>query len=190
MQTATIKDFLQNEGFALSDSEIEARLDAMSYTGSDKRLREFDKSVLKYMKAGLEHYSPSGLYIVQDGDSVFYVGKSQDILDRLVAHMGCHARFSGPSRLGRFILDNAPDSGDWTITALTVDEVAAIAKTQFSEHSYRVDQAEQVLIAGLRPALNRALTVNGCQAIPEKYKKGWDDEGAGAMRAVRAAMGE
>ena len=138
------------------------------------------------------------LYIVQDGDATFYVGKSQDIPNRIMSHMGERNPPYGQdvqcSDLGTFMIDNAPASRNWTVRMLTVgavgDALGDALGVGFSEHPHSVDQAERALIAMLRPALNRALTINGCQAIPKSYKNRWDDNGEGAMRAARTALGE
>ena len=179
MIETTLRQFLESGGYPVQDTSLVVR-----------GVKLFGENAAKYLKA-VTGESASGLYIVSDGDNIFYVGKSKDVFTRLLQHLGRHWRGAGiPSPLGRFVLDNAPVSADWTIATLTVDDVAAMTGVQFSEHSCRTDQAEQALIAYLRPALNDALTISGCQAIPKSYKNRWDDNGEGALRATRAILGE
>lgn len=175
MRKATLQTFLANGGFPLPGDNPLAYLAA-----------SFGQSALKYLRA-VTGESASGLYVVSDDDNTFYVGKSEDIYRRIAQHLGRLWRGGrNLSPLGRFILDNAPASSAWTITALTVDDVAAMTGAQFSEHPYRVDQAEQALISFLRPALNSALTARGCQSIPKRYV----NERGDGMRAARLALGE
>jgi len=64
------------------------------------------------------------LYVVRDGDVVFYVGKSQDVIDRLRSHVGkgTWGHMSGRSSLGRLIEDNLPGARHWQIELLTPSE--------------------------------------------------------------------
>ena len=61
------------------------------------------------------------LYVVRDGDVVFYVGRSRDVEDRLLSHMGkgWWGWSQGKSSLGQLIEDNHPESLNWQIELLT-----------------------------------------------------------------------
>jgi len=68
-----------------------------------------------------DHY----LYLVRDGGVVFYVGRSQYVPDRLLAHMGKGPwgwRGTSASTLGQTVEQNLPESLAWQIELFTPGE--------------------------------------------------------------------
>lgn len=60
------------------------------------------------------------LYVVRDGDVIFYVGRSHDVVERLLAHMGKGWwGWQGTSSLGELVGYNQPESLAWQIELLT-----------------------------------------------------------------------
>jgi hypothetical protein len=55
----------------------------------------------------MEAYS---VYVIRDGDLVFYVGQSDDVVNRLYDHLGDGPYSADPSSIGRLIIDNVPAS--------------------------------------------------------------------------------
>jgi hypothetical protein len=124
------------------------------------------------------------IYVVREGDIVFYVGQSHDPVDRLLQHLSHpEASFQQlPSALGQLILDNRPGSLAWEIDLMTMADcrpfvarrcpawlwpVELSAETQPTGAQSReaalvarawedryVGWAEQAMIDHLRPALN------------------------------------
>lgn len=118
------------------------------------------------------------LYMIRDGDTVFYVGQSQNPISRLWDHLG-HGR-ALPSRTGRFIHINAPESLAFQIEILSPGEVSneileaakywsnlAGIKLHF-DHGL-ITQAEQILIAKYAPCFNVVYNRDPTP-LPEKYK--------------------
>lgn len=120
---------------------------------------------------GLGHH----VYIVRDGDVVFYVGRSGDPLDRLRTHMGKGAWSwcTGASQLGQFIVANWPESRDWQVELLTVADCAtwirALCPGYILERC-ESDVAEQAAIVALHPCLNTIYNEQP-SAIPKRYKR-------------------
>ena len=129
------------------------------------------------------------VYVVRDGDVVFYVGQSDDPVDRLLAHAGLGAwgHLTGTSSLGRTIEDNLPSARGWTIELWTVQECkeALVDETTESQR-WDKDLAEEEMILRQRPYLN-AIHNRGGYSLPERYRK---NTGVGAARAVLAAFGD
>ena len=53
-----------------------------------------------------EHYR---IYVIRDGETVFYVGQSHNPHNRLLEHMTLS--WTEPSLIGTFIRENAPTTG-------------------------------------------------------------------------------
>lgn len=149
----------------LLDGELDARFESI--------LDDFAKGVIK----DLPIYR---LYVVRDGDTVFYVGQAGDVVDRLYGHLGqgSWSWATGMSELGKLIKANLPTSRDWRIELYTIGELGVNG----------VDLAEEALIDILRPCLNRALNRNP-SALPDKYINR-DAQGRAQSRAVFAVFGE
>ena len=128
------------------------------------------------------------VYVVRDGDVVFYVGQSDGPVERLEAHAGQGTwGFTGPSSLGRTIKDNLPSARAWTIELWTVQECKeALADESTRTWRWDKDLAEVKMIQRRRPYLN-AIYNQGGYSLPERYHK---NTGEGAIRAVLAAFGD
>jgi hypothetical protein len=74
---------------------------------------------------------PTGarIYIVRDGDLVFYVGVlERPILDHLLEHFGVVVGGPPADRLGRLMLDNAPSSNGWMVDLLSLVDSEPIVR--------------------------------------------------------------
>lgn len=124
---------------------------------------------------------PYEIYVIRDEETIFYVGKSVDPEDRLLGHMGMdwHAT---TTPIGRFIIEQAPASGNWLFLQYTVEECIPFVheyRATLSKELYAilsmcnpcdVDVAEEALIHLHRPHFNKAMNYNPCP-LPEKYRK-------------------
>ncbi len=121
------------------------------------------------------------LYLVRDGTTVFYVGRSSDPASRL---RGGHLNPSERSKLGILIKQHLPLSLDWTLELFEIAECGAIvAQWQPNEYqrfqTYRDDErycwvsrdiAERAMIACYHPCFN----VQGNPSptpLPEQYQR-------------------
>lgn len=113
------------------------------------------------------------IYSVSDHEHtvIFYVGQSKNSLRRLFDHLGIkkpnkQSQFKGqPSTLGQLILDCRPESLNWLIFLWPL--------TAIQEHLAlfdlpTIDEAEHLLIAHLRPCLNKADNPNPAP-LPQRY---------------------
>ena len=117
------------------------------------------------------------LYVVWDGKVVFYVGQGANVVDRLLSHLGegSWGWTGGDTPLGRLIMANLPESFDWTINLLTINDCASYLKKAgfslcddpFALHS-NIDLCEQALIGCLHPCLNGTYNDNPTR-LPEHY---------------------
>jgi hypothetical protein len=108
------------------------------------------------------------LYLIHDGETVFYVGQSQNPYNRFLAHMGLAGR-NAPSEVGTFIRENAPASGDWTFEQYTLEDCS-----QVIEACRNVDDAEEALIKLYRPYFNAAANPDPVP-LPARYKSSYRD---------------
>ena len=120
------------------------------------------------------------LYVVRDGDTIFYVGQSKSIESRFLEHLGISARGwpAYESQLGRLIRENAPESQHWQV------ELYSIKELEVDD----VDFAEEALINILRPCLNARYN-DDPSVLPDRYIDR-DAREAAQKRAVLAAFGE
>lgn len=109
---------------------------------------------------------PYEIYVIRDEETIFYVGKSVNPEDRLLSHLGMDWR-ANSSPIGRFIIEQAPASGDWLFLQYTVKEMQTILGLC---DPCNVDVAEETLIHLHRPHFNKAMNYNPCP-LPEKYRK-------------------
>ena len=111
------------------------------------------------------------VYVVRDGDVVFYVGQSDGPVERLEAHVGRGAwGWTGTSSLGRTIEDNLPGARDWTIELWTVQECKeALADETTKLWRWDKDSAEQAMLHSRHPCLNVTHNENG-QRLPDCYR--------------------
>ncbi len=107
-----------------------------------------------------EYLGPYGfiVYVIRDGDSVLYVGKSsRSVVNRLLEHLGMGGNWRKyvPDRVGEFILDHRPESLDWQVDLMTINDCASYIRQQFPMFvNWDVDTAEQAMIETYRPDLN------------------------------------
>lgn len=108
------------------------------------------------------------LYVVRDGDVVFYVGRSQDVISRLLSHMGLGRRGKwSVSSLGALIKDNLPTSHNWAVTLLALSD-CGVDPGRYSYRDEDTDFAEVALIRFCKPCLNSAHNP-GASALPDRY---------------------
>ena len=104
------------------------------------------------------------LYLVRDGETILYVGKSRDVIERLRGHLGDGGWvFYGPSQLGEMIRVNLPQSRGWEVVLLTPADCGA----------GDIDDAEEELIAHYNPHLNVMLKRHSSGDLPTQYKTPW-----------------
>ena len=126
---------------------------------------------------------PCTLYMVRDGETVFYIGKSGSPINRILQHMGLADHFAATSPIGRCILANAPESDEWLFEMYTVDDCApffvgsAIKLPPANvRHPEFVDIAEMQMIKYWRPCLN-IICNRDASPIPAKYRD-WQNCGS------------
>lgn len=135
------------------------------------------------------------MYVVRDGDVIFYVGVSQSPRFRLCQHLGIagpHSFYRSPekfiadveagkadvlgcSQVGRCILDNAPNSLQWAFDIYEQADASAVLQREDPTrrpspqnwYSQRT-WVEDALIRELRPYLNRMGNPHE-RELPEKY---------------------
>jgi len=109
------------------------------------------------------------VYMVRDGEVVFYVGKSKDPVERLLGHCGRGGWvFGGKSALGYLIEANSPEARQWQVELLTITDCEPYVKwrwwsgqrhlwteeeRRFKEKNVIAD-CEVALIDRYRPCLN------------------------------------
>ena len=122
------------------------------------------------------------IYLVRDGDIIFYVGQSRNLAQRISEHLG-HGRKSA-SDLGELILGNMPDSENWIIEFHTIKDCSGKVKEHYgidySQYTLddfcrsemllktAIDFSEIVMINDCRPCLNVTYNANRT-ALPLKY---------------------
>jgi len=111
------------------------------------------------------------IYLIRDGDTVFYVGKStRGVVNRILAHCGLSTRGSLRDNLGEFIFCNRPDSLTWQADLFTFEDCKPIIAEVFpNQKRIDIDWAELALITRYRPCLNRAGNTDP-NLLPARYK--------------------
>jgi hypothetical protein len=114
------------------------------------------------------------IYVVRDGDSVFYVGKSDDdCFSRLRTHLGHDFRGQrSVSMLGEVIVRNLPESRHWTVELYTNEDTKRVVPKQMYEGFFQwpTDYAEMAMIQTLKPYLNVKLNSRNRREIPTRYR--------------------
>jgi len=111
------------------------------------------------------------LYVYRDEDTIFYVGRSIHPYTRLLEHLGKGARLPWPDRVGQIILDNMPESLNWTMEIWELKElITAKEYEQIAMHDVFIQTCEEELIYRLGPCLNAIVNKNGSH-LPERYNK-------------------
>jgi hypothetical protein len=128
-------------------------------------------------------WGPFCIYVFRDSDFVLYVGKTdQNIIDRIAQHLGL--TYWSESQVGKLVEDNAPESYNWCVDLLTLDECVPIVKSYFpSAEMVDVALAEQALILEYSPALNSLLNPHP-RALPRKYTSRKDSRIKDAYRKM------
>ncbi len=123
------------------------------------------------------------VYIFRDNDFVLYVGKTENnIIDRLEAHLGITYR--SQSLVGKLIEDNAPESHQWQIDLLTLDDCAPFIARHFpTSKETDVRLAEQAMILEYCPPLNRESNPHA-RALPSAYTSQKESRIQAAFRKV------
>ncbi len=112
------------------------------------------------------------IYLVRDGDFVFYVGVLvRSILDHVLVHCGLVDGGPPADRLGRVMLDNAPSSNGWVVDLLSLEDCEAFVR-EVQPMIRRVDAARALvcLTVYYRPCLVEKDNP-GAVELPERYKK-------------------
>ena len=112
------------------------------------------------------------LYVVRDGDVVFYVGMSTDPLDCRVYNHVYGGYGSGPSHLGRVVRMNMPESLEWQVQFFDPREVVEgnpLAKELYMSKESKAREGEIALISRLKPCLNVTYNRHG-RELPKRYK--------------------
>lgn len=106
------------------------------------------------------------IYLVRDGDVVFYVGQSIDMHTRMRDHLGMSGR-SMPDRLTDLVIDNLPASEQWEVYFYTLDECEQVIGKP-SIFLKNVDTYEMEMIAHYNPCLNFTLNPHRIP-LPSRY---------------------
>lgn len=111
-----------------------------------------------------------GVYIVRDGSTVLYVGKTKNrpITARMEWHMG-HGFSDQPSTLGKLIKQHAPRSHRWQLEVHELADCNALLEQHGEKRRRKIDTAEIALIHLLKPALNKQSNPEP-GPLPEKYR--------------------
>lgn len=112
------------------------------------------------------------LYVIRDGETVFYVGQSKEVLVRLLDHLGQRDQEQVTSTLNRFVNNNLPEAGAWQVELMTVADCGPLVKDHFPAYKrWGVDLAEIALMREFHPCFNTLHNPRSSQ-IPDKYR--WD----------------
>ena len=112
------------------------------------------------------------IYVVHDGETVFYVGQSAGrIFSRLREHLptGPKWRRRVRSPLARLIDANRPQSWNWQVTLMTLEDCARYVELPDSGPALTLDQAEVAMIHHHRPCLNDEHNPRPLP-LPQKYR--------------------
>jgi hypothetical protein len=128
-----------------------------------------------------EGFQPkANIYIVRDGETVFYVGMSmRGCVSRIIEHLGMGRE--GMTSLGYFIKANIPASYSWQVELLEVEDYEPILRKiypnydllkadgdHYFRNEYVTSQVEFELISNLGPCLNGSHNYNS-KPLPERY---------------------
>jgi hypothetical protein len=105
------------------------------------------------------------IYIIREGDTVFYIGQSQEPLLRLEQHLT--AGF-----IGQLMRDFWPLSAHWQVDLLTFADGAQILDTTGMDPKQSTDRmiVERALIQHYKPCCNIANNPTP-SCLPERYRK-------------------
>lgn len=111
-----------------------------------------------------------GVYIVRDGSTVLYVGKTErsSIVMRFQRHLG-EGLDQRISLLGELILKHQPRSNRWSLEVLTLADCNAFLEQHDQMRRRKLKTAEAALIKFHRPCLNKQGNPDP-EPLPEKYR--------------------
>lgn len=125
-------------------------------------------------------YAGSRIYVIRDGETIFYVGQSVDPVYRIQQHLGYERQPA--SRIGRLILANEPESDEWIVECYQLEDCRPIFEkhVEFPDEQLRkflvnfactdVQRAESYMINALHPCLNSTFNKKP-NPLPTKYIK-------------------
>ena len=118
---------------------------------------------------------PYEIYVIREGDTVFYVGKSKDcVIDRILGHLGEGTwGWSSGDELGDFIKFYEPGSHNWQVDLMTIKDCFPFIKKSHPDAKKArctVADAESAMISHYGPCLNKMLNRNR-RPSPEKYTR-------------------
>jgi hypothetical protein len=112
-------------------------------------------TVTEIVNASIDNTLGHMIYLVRDGDLIFYIGQSKrNIIIRFQEHL------QKPSRLGQLIQVNQPASDKWVVEFYTLADCRpfiqqkSLFPMQAWEH-FDMDIAEKGMIQALRPVVNK-----------------------------------
>jgi len=113
------------------------------------------------------------IYVVRDGNDIFYVGKSDDCcFTRLRAHLGYEFRgHRNLSTLGELIQRNLPHSRQWSVELYTNEDTKRVIPKRMYKGfvHWPTGFAETAMIQTLKPYLNVKLNTGNRRYLPERY---------------------
>lgn len=115
------------------------------------------------------------IYVVREGEIVFYIGQSSDVPNRLLEHFA-HIGRGSSSALGGFYDEHKEKSSSWEIDLYTVTDCAPLVREALGmteEAYYRhnprlVSKIEKAMMKRFSPCLNSMGNENQTP-LPEKY---------------------
>lgn len=121
------------------------------------------------------------IYLVRENETVFYIGQSSSIYDRLESHLGMDWRHA-PSVLGKLALENLPMSRAWAVELYSLEDCEQrtleymtneLGCTFYTKEVYYhagggVDFAERAFISLYHPCLNTTYNLSPTK-LPERY---------------------
>ena len=150
-------------------------------------------TILAMLQRRVKGYEGHYLYIVREGETIFYIGQSLTPVSRMLEHV-YGSRGHGPSHLGDFIRLFAEYADNWQVELLTLDdckpyidqygtfcrgEEDAEKYWELSHthnglrdkywQQYAINSAEGALIQHYRPCINIAGNPNP-SPLPELYQ--------------------
>lgn len=107
-------------------------------------------SVGEILQGWDEDPADTRIYLVRDGDFVFFVGVlERSIVDHVLEHCGLVDNSPPADRLGRLILDNAPSSNGWMVDLLSLEACKLIVR-EVTRLYRRLDAARALFCLTMR----------------------------------------
>lgn len=96
------------------------------------------------------------IYMVRDGELIFYIGKSEsDVITRLLSHLGYDPwGWGGYSTLGQIIKENLPESREWQIELMSGEDCMDVLEK-------RLNSKRSILPDGTPYLINEHAEPNG-----------------------------